>query len=248
MKPAFLCGFALLLTVTLGVFGESGRTQPEAARIDHLQRNVGGWIVQVDTRLLGAEKELGCRALKALANKLYSIRLVVPTNQLEELKKVPIWIDLDHKLRVMQYHPSARWLKDHGYDPRMARAMHIPDARRFVEDQRNNDQPWAVLHELAHAYHDRVLGFDDPQIKKVYRQAARDGQYESVLHISGKMRRHYALTDHKEYFAEATEAFFGTNDFYPFVRAELKQHDPKLYEVLEEVWGKSKDGRPTTRD
>ena len=25
-----------------------------------------------------------------------------------------------------------------------------------------------------------------------------------------------------EYFAEASEAFFGTNDFYPFVRAELR--------------------------
>jgi hypothetical protein len=43
--------------------------------------------------------------------------------------------------------------------------------------------------------------------------------------------------DPMEYFAEATEAFFGTNDFYPFVRAELKRHDPAAYELMNELWG-----------
>ena len=49
--------------------------------------------------------------------------------------------------------------------------------------------------------------------------------------------RHYALTNHKEYFAEGTEAYFYRNDFYPFVRAELKEHDPELHELLVEIWG-----------
>jgi dipeptidyl-peptidase-4 len=44
------------------------------------------------------------------------------------------------------------------------------------------------------------------------------------------------MTDAKEYFAEGTEAFFYRNDFYPFVRAELKEHDPRLHEVLSEIW------------
>ncbi|NNM31053.1 MAG: metallopeptidase, partial [Akkermansiaceae bacterium] len=42
---------------------------------------------------------------------------------------------------------------------------------------------------------------------------------------------------HKEYFAEGTEAWFYRNDFYPFVRAELKEHDPLLYKELREIWG-----------
>ena len=41
----------------------------------------------------------------------------------------------------------------------------------------------------------------------------------------------------KHAFAESTEAFFGTNDFYPFTRAELKEHDPEMFKVLCEVWG-----------
>ena len=37
----------------------------------------------------------------------------------------------------------------------------------------------------------------------------------------------------------ATEAFFGQNDFYPFVKAELREHDPEITRVLTEVWGVS---------
>ena len=47
-----------------------------------------------------------------------------------------------------------------------------------------------------------------------------------------------------EYFAEGSEAYFGTNDFYPFTRAELKQHDPEGFRLLEALWndpGKGKD-------
>ena len=41
-----------------------------------------------------------------------------------------------------------------------------------------------------------------------------------------------------EYFAEATEAYFGANDFYPFVRAELKEHYQKRYALMERLWWK----------
>jgi len=211
-------------------------------RIDHERQTVEGWTLHVDTRLLGPEKDVGEPALKILAAKLYEITLVVPEAALAKLREVPIWLDLDHRLGGMQYHPSAGWLKGHGHDPAMAKAVHIPNARYFVRVCRPNNQPGVVLHELAHAYHDRVLGFDDPKIRAAYDRAVKAGRYESVLHIYGKMTRHYALTDHKEYFAEASEAFFGTTDFYPFVRAELKQHDPPLYEVLEEVWGTKRKG------
>ena len=72
--------------------------------------------------------------------------------------------------------------------------------------------------------------------KAAYAAAVQGKRYESVLHIDGGHKRHYALTDHKEYFAEACEAWFGTNDFYPFVRAELREVDPEACTVLEEVW------------
>ena len=55
---------------------------------------------------------------------------------------------------------------------------------------------------------------------------------------TGRKVRHYALSNHKEYFAESTEAYFGVNDFYPFVRAELKEHDRPMFDLLEKIWGK----------
>jgi hypothetical protein len=94
-----------------------------------------------------------------------------------------------------------------------------------------------VLHELAHGYHDKVLGYDDADVRAVYDAAKEAKAYESVLHIDGGKKRHYALTNDKEYFAEASEAYFGTNDFFPFVRAELRQHDPRGFAMIEKAWG-----------
>ena len=45
------------------------------------------------------------------------------------------------------------------------------------------------------------------------------------------------MENDQEYFAELSEAFFGTNDFYPFVRAELREHDAEAYRAVKELWG-----------
>jgi hypothetical protein len=45
------------------------------------------------------------------------------------------------------------------------------------------------------------------------------------------------LTNHKEFFAEMTEAYFGTNDFFPFVNGELKQAEPEVFALLRDIWG-----------
>jgi dipeptidyl-peptidase-4 len=95
-----------------------------------------------------------------------------------------------------------------------------------------------VLHELAHAYHDQVLSFNDPRVIGAYKQAKDAGKYEKVLLYTGRYVRHYGLSNHKEYFAEGTEAYFNRNDFYPFVRAELKEYDPVFHDLLVEIWGK----------
>jgi hypothetical protein len=59
-----------------------------------------------------------------------------------------------------------------------------------------------------------------------------------VLYFPGETKRAYAMNNDQEYFAELSEAYFGTNDFYPFVRAEIKEHDPEMLKVLGKLWGK----------
>ena len=203
------------------------------------ERTIEGWTVRVARVLLEEKADVGRQALRLLETKLYEVGRVVPERACAELRKVPLWLCSGEGTKGAggaEYHPSEAWLRDHGYNPLKAKAVEIGDASHFLKF--SIPQPSVLLHELAHAYHDRALGFDHAGIKAAYAAAVEGKRYESVLHIGGKMKRHYALTDHKEYFAEASEAWFGTNDFYPFVRAELREHDPKAAAALEEAWGR----------
>jgi len=133
--------------------------------------------------------------------------------------------------------PSPEWLQEHGYARELAKCVHICEAADFVAARQVNEQPWAVLHELAHAYHDQVLGFDDPRIVAAHERFKQSGHGDSVLLITGGRVRHYGLTDPKEFFAEMTEAYFGMNDFFPFNRAELMTAEPEIFELLKSIWG-----------
>jgi len=100
--------------------------------------------------------------------------------------------------------------------------------------------PYLLLHELAHAYHDLVLGFDQREIRAAFEQARDSKSYDKVKRFTGNKivtDKAYAMSNHKEYFAENTEAYFGKNDFFPFNQAELKTHDPKMHDLVAKVWG-----------
>lgn len=202
-------------------------------------KKVEGWTVSLDPQLLQEEQqETANQALTALANHLQRVRFIVPANRLEKLQTLPIWLELDNaKLGNMQYHPDRGWLLANGHDPRLVKHVHIPRAKDLFAASTWAKHPYVVLHELAHAYHDQVLSFDHPDIIAAYNAAKEKGIYEEVLLFTGRKVRHYGMTNHKEYFAEATEAYFGMNDFYPFVRAELKEHDPDMFALLEKIWG-----------
>ena len=169
---------------------------------------------------------------------LVEVAIIVPEDRLQRLRDVVIRVDKDYgDWRHMVYHPSREWLIDNGHSPELARRVHIQSAELYSSKRHHSIQPHSILHELAHAYHHQVLGFDDGRVLELYRDAKTSGKYALVRHIGGKSRRHYALQDHKEYFAECTECYLATNDFYPFVRAELREHDPEMFGFLEEIWG-----------
>jgi hypothetical protein len=206
-------------------------------------KQLRGWTLKINKELLARKHaDLHARTLELLDDHLYRITRVIPATALAKLRKVPIWIELAHPRHpCMCYHVSRRWLREHNMNPSKAGGVEIANVRHFLTW--TIDQPWMVLHELAHAYHHQVLGFDHAGIRACYDEAMREKRYHAVLHISGEKRKHYACTNPIEYFAEMTEAYFGTNDFYPFVRAELKQVDPRMADVIEKVWGVSRRPR-----
>jgi arylsulfatase A-like enzyme len=213
---------------------------PEPAKpASHTNRKLEGWTIRVDDRLLkGPDEALGTRALRFLENKLSDITIVVPEDKLKKLQSVVIVLDLTHgNLRSMQYHPSAGWLKANGYSTDLEKCVHIPRAADLPTKRNINEQPWVILHELAHAYHDQVLNFEEPRIKEAYEKYKKSGRGEKVLLYDGRRVKHYALTNQMEFFAEMTEAYFGVNDFFPFNRAEMKEAEPEIYELLTNVWG-----------
>jgi hypothetical protein len=247
-RDVFFCAlFCLLLPLGLssntgGQDALSPPLHPEAnpsAPAKFSKQTIEGWTVQLDQQLLeGKGKAIGDKAQRLLANKLFEIQLRLPADRLKKLQQVVIFLELKNpKLKPMQYHPSAAWLKQNGQDPQMAKAVHIPDAGQFISPSFCHTQPWAVLHELAHAYHHQVLSFENAEIKTAYARYLELAPKGDVLHISGKLRPHYARTNEKEFFAEFTESYFGTNDFYPFVAGELKKEFPHVYELMQEIWG-----------
>lgn len=229
---------AILAVLTLPLFAqEKAMKQPK--HFDPVKKEIEGWTVWVEPVLLeGEHAEMGAKALSMLGNHLERIAILLPEKQLKEMKQLEIWIEHRHELVPMQYHPGKDWLIERGYDPRLEKKVHITRADALLSRHHMLKHPAVILHELAHSYHDQVLGFEDDGILKAYNKAMEAKLYDKALLFTGEKVRHYGATNHKEYFSEATEAYFYHNDFYPFVRAELKIHDPRAYAEMERVWGK----------
>ena len=211
----------------------------------HEVRELSGWTVHVHRELQKQDAEQTGKALSLLKRQLDEIVRVVPAAAVAELKKVPLYISSEYPgtKPSAEYHPDADWLRENGRDPAMAKSVEFTNVRIF--EQELNRMPNFALHELAHAYHDRVLpsGFANPEIKAAYEKAKAGGKYERVERWHGEGRpntfeRAYAMENPMEYFAETSEAFLSRNDFFPFTRDELKRHDPEMFALLEKLWGR----------
>jgi len=232
----------LLASTAWLAFGEKKENSPpeKVGWFEPVQKNIEGWTVHVDPSLLkgGENREEGKKALTMLANHLQRISILLPEGPLAKMKEMEIWLEHEHpELSAMQYHPGADWLKSRGYDPRLAKKVHITRASALFSRGQMLKHPAVILHELAHAYHDQVLGFDDEAIIAAYQAAMDQGILDKVQLFTGREGRHYGATNHKEYFAEATESYLYRNDFYPFVAAELRDYDPKGFTLMKDTWG-----------
>jgi hypothetical protein len=228
----FLVG--LIATASLSAAEKSKRAYDPTEQYE--VRRLEGWKLLINKHLL-AEEQRGLRdkTLRILGDQLFQITRVVPEKALSKLREIPIWVELDEPHHpCMCYHPDAGWLREHGMNPDKARCVELANARNF--NSWTLQQPWMVLHELAHGYHHRVLDFDNAEIQACFDAAVTAKLYDTVLNGGGRKIRHYALTNAKEYFAEMTEAYFGVNDFYPFVRAELHTVDPRMHDLLKKMW------------
>jgi hypothetical protein len=203
---------------------------------DYVVRRMSGFELLIHPDVVKDKKEHDA-AMKELRRQLDEMPKYLAADRLARLRKVRLWVERRQSgaKSAAQFHPSRGWLLGNGYNPDKQGCVEISNTKFFVAWA--GAQPYMVMHELAHAYHNLVLGAGHAGIKSAYKQAMDRKLYEKVKHVNGGTQRAYAATNDQEYFAELTEAYFGKNDFFPFNREELKKHDPVGYALMRKAWG-----------
>ena len=191
-------------------------------------------------------------AISHLKEDLSEINKIIPESALKVMKKNPIWLEKDLTDGAAWYHNNRDWLaeqseKDSRY---MTAKWHCVELCNYVHyvSWSDQNQPYMVLHELCHLYHDQALagGFENPDVKAAYNHAKNSGMYKNKPYrLDSKTVYNidvaYAMNDQMEYFSEICEAYWGENDYYPFNYEDLKEYDTQGFALMEKVWGKRKD-------
>ncbi|KAL7511512.1 hypothetical protein ACHAXN_008470 [Cyclotella atomus] len=217
-------------------------------------KTLGGWPCNVEPRSL-SHRKLRKRIIADL--KAASLRL--PPHAREKLQKsTPIWINksLAYGPKVapirganMCFHPGSGWLIRNGMNPAKSGGVEMYKSAAYLEDCHLWGVGGLMLHELSHAWHFLHCddGYDNIIIKDCFDKAMKEALYDCVPFHCGRgkkdKRKAYACTNAMEYFAELSAAFLGGiddkeyNKWYPFNRKQIKEHDPRAFEMLCQMWG-----------
>ncbi len=146
---------------------------------EHFKRDVEGWTVQVDPRLfVGENRPVGARALRLLATQLDVIKARMQPDRVRWLQShVRIFLELENgDQRQPVYHPSADWLKEHGYSTELEKAVHIPVASFFIGEKDDlkmlnyrADDPENFVKQLDAA----SAQMNSPEMKKAFEDAKK---------------------------------------------------------------------------
>ena len=181
------------------------------------KRNIEGWVVKVDKDLLTQEfKENTESNIQLVTEELVEIGKVLPESVLKKLRKVTICIT-PCNIRTPLNAPQA----DYTHRDRLVRLGNFHNYHVY-------SKIWTgiILHELAHAYHYKVLGYRNSKIRKAYRRALKTGHYKG----------YYPAKNEFEFFAVTTVAYFGKEKDYPANREELERDDPETARLIGKLW------------
>jgi hypothetical protein len=229
----------------------TGKARPGKAVLEipgYTIRKIQGFQLIVNNEVLqeNDKSELERKPLDVLELELKTLADIMPRRALNALRNVLVWVEWDEKQAMgngrkglplaIYYGGHQLQLLQEGKHPLKAKNVTILRMKSLTEEHqpKRDSGRCVILHEIAHAVHDRVIGTDNPDIKAAYSQAMQRKLYDSTM---------YASTNEKEFFAELTCAYFDQLNYFPNKRADLKKHDPVTYQVMEQVWGKQKVAR-----
>lgn len=237
----------ILLSLFFMTSCSSENTEPSAppAQNEYTEQIMSGFTVKYKTT--AATHIDMVSALSLMKTNLEEITRLLADTVIAAVQKHPIWIELNIKPDgAAWYHANKQWVIDNQMNPEKAKCVEICHAGNYYNWTRSN-QPYMVLHELIHLYHDQVLTYNHQGVKSAYQHAMQSGRYEAVDYFNGSTvtkAKAYAMNNDTEYFSEISEAYFGKNDYYPFNYNDLKEFDPEGFALMETVWGKRQPVNP----
>lgn len=214
--------------------------EEEYEQEDYSSIEMSGFTVKIKTSLETTSDAV--IALALMEKNLEEIAGMLDETIVDDLRSSVIWMELDvQPTGAAWYHPSEDWLIANDMDPEKAQCVEICNYVNYVSWS-NQNQPYMVMHELTHLYHNKFLGDDHQGILAAYALAYESGVYHNCqyMHSEGVYSTvdvAYAMDNEKEYFAEITEAYLGENDYYPFNYEDLKESDPTGFALAESIWG-----------
>jgi hypothetical protein len=234
--------------------GKSAPTKTEPEKIPGYRvRKIKGFQLIISNKVLeeNDKSDLERKPLDVLELELKTLSKVMPPKALEVLRKILIWVEWDEQVKMangrdgfataIYYGGHQLQMLEKGQHPLKAKNVTILRMKSLAEEHqpKRDSGRCVILHEIAHAVHDQLIGFDNQKIKDAYRQAMQRKLYDPTM---------YASTNEKEFFAELTCAYFDQMDYYPRKRADLKKHDLATYQVMELVWSKQKVAKDSGSD
>ena len=213
-------------------------------------RFVQGRNVYVKNDALATDKKaITEEAIELLDAKLAEIdKMDMKAEAKALIKSVPFFMDWNTYPDVAALYNTSEQLKNRNLGEEKALSVYIVNINNFLDWTKTN-QPYLVLHELAHAYHHYIgnkrfynteKSYNDTLSAAYNKKKADITKYREIPRFLGDTHfdqvKAYALKDSAEYFAEITEAYFGENDHFPFTRNQLVNYDPESHALVAKIW------------
>lgn len=179
------------------------------------------------------------KPLQAVDMELTMMVRDLPPKAVAVLRTIPIWLEWETArddesrfgVTVAVYHPGNTLTQRYRYDTLekavKSNCVEVVNTRRLTQIHQRGRNDCILLHEVTHAVHHHLFSYDNPHIKAAHANAMSKQLYADK----------YASVNEKEYFAEISCAYFNHLEYKPHTRAELKEHDPTGYHLMELTWG-----------
>jgi hypothetical protein len=232
---------AALVTGSLAYGGDQLGGVPKG----YTQQELEGFTLYVNQQVLDHPRDRwGRPTLSVLEHELNDLRRILVPRIFKVLQDVPVWVEWDNNSNAVPgavavyYGGDGKQLESVGVNPQKSQCIEIVSLRILGEIRHPGTalQQIIILHEMSHAVHHRLLGYDNPELNAIFQQAVDRKLYDKVNDRFGRQTKAYARTSAAEYFAEISCAYLDSCNYFPFNYQQLQGYDPAGFAFVERVW------------